>query len=177
MKLRLCLLSSLLILFAVSANAQKVAVGYDRAADFSKFKTYSWTAGVPAKNPQIHQQIVAAIEEKLNASGWTRVNDGGDVLVSYHAAVVNTFDSATVARPGTWGPSAGSVEQAWLVVKGSLIVEIKNPGTNQELWRAAATDTLSNEPKDVSKDVEKASKKVKKVVDKMFKGFPPSRTH
>src|SRR5262245_19004770 len=103
MKRRYWLFGSLILLCAVSANAQKVAVGFDRAADFSKFKTYSWTTGVPAKSPQIHQMIVTAIEQKLNANGWTRVNDGGDVLVSYHAAVVNTYDSETVARPGTWG--------------------------------------------------------------------------
>ena len=157
-------MSVLLLLLAVSVNGQKVAIGYDRSADFSKFKTYSWTTGVPAKNPQIGQLIVAAIEEQLTAKGMRKVDDGADVLLSYHAAVMNDYDSATVARPGTWGPYAGSTEQAWLVVKGALIVELKDAATKSEVWRATATDTLSNEPKDVSKDVGKASKKVKKAV-------------
>ena len=170
-------LASLLLLLIVStASSQKVAVGYDHAADFSKLKTYSWTSGVPAKNPDIHNHIISSIEKQLTAKGLTRVDQGGDMLVSYHAAVMPDYESVTVAKPGTWGPRTGSTEAAWQVVRGSLIVEMVNPGTKQELWRGTATDTLSNEGPtiDVTKNMDKSKKKVTKVVEKLFKYYPPS---
>jgi Domain of unknown function (DUF4136) len=169
------ILSPLLLLLMVSsASSQKVAVGYDHAADFSKIKTYSWTKGVPAKNPDIDRHIISTIEKQLAAKGLTRANEDADMLISYHAAVTPDFEQATVARPGTWGPGTGSVEAAWLVVRGSLIVEMVNPSTKQELWRGTATDTLSNEATlDVAKNLDKSTKKVTKVVEKLFKYYPP----
>ena len=38
----------ILIAAAASASAQKVKVGADPAADFSKYKTYSWSDGMVA---------------------------------------------------------------------------------------------------------------------------------
>jgi hypothetical protein len=130
---------SLLLVISPSASAQKVAVGYDRSADFSKFRTYSWTKGTPAKNPEIDRQIISLIDQQLAAKGLKRTNDTGEILVSYIAAVMTDFDQATVARPGTWGPRTGSMEQVWQVMRGALVVAMKNSSTNQELWRATAT--------------------------------------
>lgn len=173
---RQLLLSVSMLFLAVSAHAQKVAVGYDHAVDFSKLKTYYWTKGVPAKNPEIDKRITAMIDEQMSLKGLTRTTDSGDIALSYHATVMNTFESATVARPGTWGPRAGSMEAAWLVVKGALIIEMKDSTNNSELWRATATDTISNEPiKDPAKDLDKATKKLKKVIDKIFKYYPPGK--
>jgi hypothetical protein len=177
MKRHIWVVAILLMLISVSAKAQKVAVGFDRAADFSKFKTYTWTKGTPAKNPQIDAQIVSLIDQQLEAKGWHRVSENADATISYDAAVVTSFDQATVARPGTWGAQTGSMDQAWQVLRGSLVVEIKNRLTNEEIWRASATDTLSNDvKKDVSKEVNEGTKKVKKAVEKMFKVFPPVKT-
>jgi hypothetical protein len=98
------------------------------------------------------------------------------MVISYHAAVINSFDQATVARPGTWGPRAGSMDQVWQVVRGSLILEIVDGSTKSELWRANALDTLSNEAtSNVAKDLDKATKKVNKIVEKMFKYYPPTK--
>lgn len=173
---RLSLVGVLVLLVSFSANAQKVSVGYDHAIDFSKFKTYYWTKGVPAKNPDIDKRIIELVDQQMTLKGLSRASNSGDIAISYHAAVMDTFDSATVARPGTWGPSAGSVEAAWRVVKGALIIEMKDSTNTSEVWRATATDTISNEPlKDPAKDVEKVKKKVQKVVEKIFKYYPPKK--
>lgn len=171
-----CLVGVSIFMLAVSVNAQKVSVGFDHAIDFSKFKTYYWTKGVPAKNPEIDKRIIELVDQQMTIKGLTRTGDNGDLAISYHAAIMDTFDSATVARPGTWGPSAGSVEAAWRVVKGALIIEMKDSSNTSEIWRATATDTISNEPmKDPAKDVEKATKKLQKIVEKIFKYYPPKK--
>jgi hypothetical protein len=171
-----CFIVGLLVLTAIPTAAQKITAGYDRAIDFSKFQTYSWTKGVPAKNPEIDRQIVASVDRQMQSRGLRRVEDGGEMVISYHAAVINSFDQATVARPGTWGPRAGSMDQVWQVVRGSLILEIVDGSTKSELWRANALDTLSNEAtSNVAKDLDKATKKVNKIVEKMFKYYPPTK--
>ncbi|HET6861790.1 MAG TPA: DUF4136 domain-containing protein [Pyrinomonadaceae bacterium] len=173
---RVILFTGLILFASVTAQAQKVSVGYDHAIDFSKFKTYYWTKGVPAKNPDIDKRIIEMVDQQMTLKGLTRAGVSGDIAISYHAAVMDTFDSATVARPGTWGPSAGSVEAAWRVVKGALIIEMKDSTNTSEVWRATATDTISNEPlKDPAKDIEKVNKKVQKVVEKIFKYYPPKK--
>ena len=172
---RLSLLGFLIVLFSISAQAQKVSVGYDHAIDFSKFKIYYWTKGVPAKNPDIDKRIIELVDQQMTIKGLTRAASSGDIALSYHAAVMDTFDSATVARPGTWGASTGSVEAAWRVVKGALIVEMKDSTNTSEVWRATATETISNEPIDPAKDREKVNKKLQKVVEKIFKYYPPKK--
>lgn len=177
MNLKLLISAALLLVVASVANAQKVAVGYNKIADFSKYRTYSWTTGVPAKNPEIDRVVVDAIDRQLQAKGLQRVTEAGDMLVSYHAAVATTFDQATVARPGTWGPRAGSMDQVWQVVRGSLIVAMQDGKSKEELWRATATDTLSNEPNvDFTKDMNQTTKKINKVVDKIFSYYPPTKS-
>src|ERR1700752_3548561 len=89
----------LLLLFVIlsSAQAQKVAVWIDHAVDFSKYKTYSWTTGVPAKNPAIEKKIIALFDEHMSAKGLTRKDDNADMMISYHSTVLNPFDSETGA--------------------------------------------------------------------------------
>ncbi len=164
----------LLLSVTISVQAQKVSVGFDRAADFSKFKTYTWAKGSPAKNPAIDKEIIANIEQQLIIKGLTPTTENADVHISYSAAVMTGFDEATVAKPGTWGPRAGSGNQVWQIKKGALLITLKKGANDEELWRATATDTLSNDPNtDVTKDMDKARKKVRQAVEKMFKYYPP----
>ena len=114
---KVCLIVWLLLLVASQATAQKISSGYDRAADFSKFQTYSWTKGVPAKHPEIDRQIVASVDRQLQSRGLRRVEDAGQMIVSYHAAVINSFDSATVATPerGDQG------QEVWIRLQASAV--------------------------------------------------------
>src|SRR5262245_7576427 len=85
--------------------ASTVTYDYDRTANFSKFRTYSWTRGNPVKDELNHQRIMGAIDAQLAMHGFTRAGTGQnpDVLVAYHAAFdesvqINAFGS------GGWGP-------------------------------------------------------------------------
>ena len=59
--------------------AQKTTVDWDRnVADFSGFKSYSWTKPVRATpNPLMDQRIVAAIDSQLAAKGLEKRDSGG----------------------------------------------------------------------------------------------------
>src|SRR4029450_825847 len=61
------------------ASSMKVSTDYDRAANFSSFKTYSWRPGTPLPNPLNAERLVNAIDANLKAKGFTKVDSGGDV--------------------------------------------------------------------------------------------------
>ena len=67
-------------MFATASFAQQVKTDYDRNADFSKDKTYSWE-NVHTENPLWVDRIKAAANSALAAKGWTQVESGGDISV------------------------------------------------------------------------------------------------
>jgi len=67
-----CLLWAVVMLLAGSSvvSAQKVKVGYDKTADFSKYTTYTWAPpGVPPTRPLLYRHVVGAIDEHLKSEG------------------------------------------------------------------------------------------------------------
>jgi hypothetical protein len=67
---------------SAAAQAADVRVTADKKADFSRFKTYSWTQSQPAQARATDQAIVAAIDHELSGLGLTKAT-GGDVVVTY----------------------------------------------------------------------------------------------
>ena len=68
------------LLFATAAFAQQVKTDFDRSADFSQYKTYSWEK-VHTQNPLWVDRIKAAVNSALAGKGWTEVESGGNVSI------------------------------------------------------------------------------------------------
>lgn len=165
-----------MLMGAVSAQAQKVKVGADRNIDLTKYKTYH-LEDVAARNPIVKQTIIDSVEAALTAKGLTKVQNGADVTVVIFAA---TDSSMNISNP-SWSNAMGSAgstgigvpSQAWLVTKGTLVVDIADARTKESVWRAQATDTLKQGPTgDMAKDAKSVDKTIRKAVEKMFKQFP-----
>ncbi len=118
-------------------------VQQDKAADITKFKTYSWTPGHPALDPEANKAIIADIDAQLEAHGLTKAASG-DLLVCYHAVQredvdLSTFDDKPPA-PGTERKMAQTVRV------GTLVVDLKAGATKQLIWRAKAEGAMRNPP-------------------------------
>ena len=68
MKSRIAVAAIVLLLPAL-ALAQKTSFDFDKATDFSKFKTYALKDGTNVGDPLIDKRIVAAIQAELAAKG------------------------------------------------------------------------------------------------------------
>jgi hypothetical protein len=170
-------LSVSLMLMATVVLGQKVQTESAPGVGWSGYHTYSWGEGTPAKNPTIAQTIVAGIESRLAAKGFTKVEKDGDLVVIYHAAA-ETSQSINASSYGDyvgwdnragWGsPGAKGVGTAYIetVTVGHLIVQIADPKTKKFLWRSEANDTITLDQKKVTKMVDKS-------LNKMFGKFPP----
>jgi hypothetical protein len=167
------LTSVCVILFGTMAMAQSVSYDYDRAANFSKYKTYAWTRGTELPDELNHTRVVRAIDAALAARGVARVvaADDPDVLVAYHAS----FDTNLQISGATYGlgplglgPDRWGSATVQPVQVGTLVVDITDARTQAIVWRGRASSDVR--PSD---SVEMREKKINKAAAKMFRNFPP----
>lgn len=152
----------------------KTSTDYDKSADFSRYKTYSWLQ-VQASNDLWKQRITHAIDTQLSAKGWNKVPSGGDTSVSAFGSRQNqqTLQTFYDGMGGGWGwrgmggmgmgTSTTTVENTPV---GTLVVDIFDTQSKKLIWRGQASDTLSDKP-------EKNDQKVDKAAEELFKKFPP----
>ena len=168
------------IAFAVlspAASLAEVKTDYDRTADFSRYKTYSW-GEVHTQNPLLIDRIKAAVTSALAATGWTEVASGGDVSImamemTKDHQTLNTYYDNFGGGWGWWGWGGGfgdnfgtstTTEQTYKV--GTLVVDLFDTNTKKLVWRGSASDTLSDKS-------DKNIKTLNREVQKMLDHFPP----
>ena len=79
-KLRLGLLVA--AVSTTNALAQKVSVGYDKGAEFSKYASYTWgEPALPPKRPLLYASIVGSVDHELEAKGLKRTDSNGDLIL------------------------------------------------------------------------------------------------
>ena len=158
------------LLFATVSSAQQVKTDYDRGADFSRYKTFSWEK-VQTQDPLWVDRIKDAVNAALTAKGWTPVASGGDVAVVAMEMTQNhqTLDTFYDNFGGGWrwgggfGTSTTSVDNYKV---GTLVVDLFDAKTKMIIWRGSSSDTVSSKSNKNIKELDKG-------VQKMFDHFPP----
>lgn len=161
----------IIISLVAGSLAQEIKTDYDRNADFSHYKTFSFEK-IETEDPLWVERITAAIGRELTAKGWTQVASGGDIAI---IAIRMTTDRRTLDHfydtyPGGWGwrwgsgyPDAPTTPETYTV--GTLVIDLFDRKTKALLWRGSARRTLSDSSTTTIKNFDKS-------VEKLFKGFP-----
>jgi uncharacterized protein DUF4136 len=170
LKLRLMAVVVLSLVGAHGAFAQKVTVEFDRAADFSKYKTFAIRNGqLNSRNPALNSDLVkkridAGIEKYLTVKGLTEVSGNSDLNVRY------TFGTARKTEVELypagwygWGTRAVRVPYA----EGTLVIDLRDPATRSLVWRAIASQEKS--------DSSKIEGKLNDMVKKSMQKYPPKQ--
>ena len=164
-------------ILAATASLAEVKTDYDRTAEFSRYKTYSW-GKVHAQNPLWADRVKAAVASALAAKGWTEVESGGDVSImamemTGDHRTLNTYYDNFCGGWGwrRWGGGFGdgfgtstTTEETYKV--GTLVVDLFDTNAKKLIWRGSASDTLSDKS-------DKNIKKLNSDVQRMFEHFPP----
>jgi hypothetical protein len=159
------------LLFATASFAQQVKTDYDRSANFSQYKTYSWEK-VQTPDPLWVNRIKEAVNAALTAKGLTPVESGGDLAVvalemTRNNPTLNTYYDG-FGGGWRWGGGFGNATTTVENYKvGTLVVDLFDAHTKQVVWRGSASDTLSDKS-------DKNIKNLDKGIEKMFAHFPPS---
>ncbi|MCU1259803.1 MAG: hypothetical protein JWO80_2688 [Bryobacterales bacterium] len=160
----------IVLLFAAASFAEQVKTDYDRSADLSQYKTYSWEK-VQTQDPLLVDRIKEAVNGALAAKGWTPVESGGNVSIvalemTQNHRTLNTYYDGFGGGwrwGGGFGTSTTTVDNYKV---GTLVVDMFDANTKKLVWRGSASDTLSDKS-------DKNIKNLDKGVQKMFDHFPP----
>ena len=160
-------------LLGTVAIAQSVSYDFDRSADFSKYKTYSWTEGTRVADELNHNRVVRAIDAQLAMKGFTKVDAGSspDMLVAYHASFdkdlqINVLGSGFPRFGGMRSGTATTQE----IVTGTIVVDMMDANTNAVVWRGMASKEVN-----VSAKPEKRENEINRAAQKVFRNYPPQR--
>lgn len=174
----------LALLFAACPSilfAQKIKVDYDKATDFSKFKTYAWAELNPPAMPLLRLNIIGAIEQQLSAKGLAKVTANPDVYVGYSGSLTGETNEFTPAPayPGFAGTPVGIDYSMWTggassggdvhFPKGSIVIELMDPHAMKIRWRAVGTLKLDAQKKEQSLD------RINNAITKIFTYYPPAQ--
>jgi hypothetical protein len=167
----------ILLLFASASIAQQVKTDYDRSANFSHYKTYSWEK-VQTQDQLWVDRIKEAVNTALAAKGLTPMESGGDMAIvaiemTKNQQTLNTFYDGFGGgwgwrRGGGFGGFGDATTTTDTYKVGTLVVDMFDAHTKKLVWRGSASDTLSDKS-------EKNIKNLDKGVQKMFDHFPPGQ--
>ncbi|HTO74445.1 MAG TPA: DUF4136 domain-containing protein [Thermoanaerobaculia bacterium] len=148
---------------------------YDKAANFSQYKTYAWKDTDQKQNELVENRIKAAVDAQLQAKGLHKVDSSPDLWVVEHVRLseqtqINTYDSGWGYGWGWRGYGGGGMSSTTVqkIPVGNLIVDLVDAKENQLKWRGTASKTL-----DPSASVDKKTQNVNEAVAKMFESYPP----
>ena len=169
---RVIVLIGLALFLANASFAQQVKTDYDRAANFSQYKTYSWEK-VQTPDPLWVDRIKAAVDAALAANGWTQVESGGDISIvaieiNRDQQTLNTYydDFGGGRRWRGFGGFGESTTTSDTYTVGTLVVDLFDAKTKNLVWRGVSSGMLSNKSNKNIKNLDRG-------VQKLFQHFPP----
>ena len=182
---RLLLLARVAFLLAASsAIAQDVRYNFDKATDFSKFKTYKWIELKDAQklNNLAEKQVQAAIDAELAKKGLMRTDkDPADLYVGYQVAVDQ--EKQFTSYSSDWGYGSGWYRGGWYgapgggfttgqtstIYNGQLAIDMYDSANHDLVWRGVASKTIDTKAKP-----DKRQKNLTKAITKLLKNYPPA---
>jgi hypothetical protein len=174
MKFRFAFLA-LFLLVVVNLFTIKVTYDYDRAIDFSKFRTYQW---IEVKDNHVNslsdQKIKQATDLVLAQKGRRRVESNPDLYVAYQVGLqkeqqINSMTTGGWGWGPWYGPGMGMSRITTSTINiGTLVIDLVNASDKKLVFRSQGTDTINP-----SKDPDKNFQKIQKAVGKILKNYPP----
>lgn len=160
---------------AFGCSTLEISTDYAPGTDFSKYKTFTLKQGAPPKNQIAAERVANALTSALEAKGFKRLPDGGDLSVYVHfKAGQETQLNTTGYGYGGWGGwrwgGYGGMQTTTVteIPTGTLVVDLVDEVKDVAVWRGIAKDQLST-----SATPEERNQKANDVFTQLFAGFPP----
>jgi hypothetical protein len=164
----------IIVMLPSMAQAQKTSYDYDKAANFSTYKTYTLKDGTKVGDPLIDNRIVAALEAELKLKGLTRSDASPDLAVVYHVAFdkqkdITAYSSGMGGGYYRWGGGWGTTDvRVNEILVGTLMIDMADQRKNEMVWRGVGVKEV-----DTTAKPDKRDKSIQKAVQKILKNYPP----
>ncbi|WP_422358516.1 DUF4136 domain-containing protein [Reichenbachiella sp.] len=177
----------MIMLFLAQTSIGQVKSDYDKEADFSKYKTYTF-AGWQENSDKIlnefdKKRILDALRSEFSNKGMEVVESDGDAIITLFV-VVNQKTSTTaytdfnggMGYGGRWGWGYGGMGMGSATTtytesdynEGTLVVDMYDTTEKQLIWQGVITSTVTENPK-------KREKTIPKKIRKLMKKYPPKK--
>ncbi len=181
---RLWIVLLLALVPASSACAQKVRIGYDKSADFSRYTSYTWAEpNVPPARPLLYATIVGSIENELHSKGLAQTQADGDLVLvpaggigfglnsAAGQPILGTYGGGPAAIDATMWTGAGGSAAAMttIIPEGTLTLSFVDRRANKVVWSGTVSVKLDLEHKTKSVEL------IYKAISKLLQGFPPRK--
>jgi hypothetical protein len=179
-------------LAACAGAPTRTHTNYDPTSvrEVGSFHTYAWLPVPEGADPRIYNptfqaRVQQAVDRKLRARGYQKVDQDPDFKVGWHGALEDKV-GADVIDPVygyTWDPwfdpffgpvafGGGGVPEEETAAReyeqGTLILDVVDARSNKLVWRGTAQAALSE-----SMEEGKSQKLIDSAVDELLKKFPP----
>ncbi len=180
------LLTIILSITFLTVQAQKVTVDQDESADFTKYSTYQFL-GWQNDSDQVmnefdQKRMRDAFQSELGARNLNLDESSTDMAISLYI-VVNQQTSTTAytnyhggtgyrygRRGRGWGNGSSTTSYSQNdYLQGTLVMDVFDVNTKELIWQGVATGTVNEKP-------EKREKSIPKMVKKLMKKFPISKS-
>ncbi len=163
------------VLLALSGCNVRVHSNFDRAQDFSQYKTFCWLNGCEftysgptyLNDSLLREKIKTSIVAELNEKGLTQDDSDPDLLIDFHITVENE-SSVIYHRQDddnyNFKPFAG--EEIINYLKGTIVIDMVDKVQGKMVWRSEAIGYMDTHP-DLSE------KNIRKGISIALKNFPP----
>jgi hypothetical protein len=155
-----------LALISVGAAKYKAYVDFDRSVDFSAVNTFAYfetiETSIADEAPPVHEMIKILIVNHLKKSGLQEVERDPDVYVTYHTDANQAMRMNTTlyqyhySANWYWSPLWGSGMDVSSYTRGTLIIDIWKPDTEELIWRGTVLGVVPDNP---------SPKKAQKVIE------------
>jgi hypothetical protein len=169
------------LVVGTSCSTVKVVTDHDKNADFTKYQTYSflgWQDGTDALlNEFDKKRLRDAFKAEFDARGLKYVETGGDMDISLYivlnqktsiSAYTDYYGSLGYGyyRYGGWGMGhARTTYTEYEYTEGTLVMDVFDSGTKNQIWQAVATGTVEENPA-------RRDKTIPKSVNALMSKFP-----
>lgn len=183
--IKINLLLLMLCLTAVQTMAQ-VKSDYDKEADFTKIKSYSFAGWEKESDKSINdidkKRILSALKSEFDARGLTLVEEGGDAVVTLFISVDQKTSTTAYTNynngmgyGGRWGYGygygyGGTATTTYSETdynEGTLVLDLYDVESKDLIWQGVITAVVKSKPKKREKDINKK-------VAKLMRTFPVS---
>lgn len=159
-------LAGLLLALAACATGPQARVDYDRAADFSLYKTFAFASPLGTDRDGyesvISQHLKAASQRQMEARGYRLDTSNPQLLINFNANLsdklrVSTTPAPTVARRGYYGYRS-NMYTTWPVYadqttvtqykEGTLNIDLIDSARKQLVWEGVVTESVTQKTLD-----------------------------
>ena len=169
---------AVVVLITVSCSTVKISSDFDRTANFSSYKTYSFTQealSIPI-NDLNRNRLLKAVEGELAAKGFTKSDSSPDVFIDLQlkgeqkqtATATNSGGYGYGYRYGWGGGFSTTTINYDTYVDGTLFVDMIDAKANQLVWQGRGTATLDPDASEAKRE-----KNINYAVKQIFMKYPP----